>query len=70
MITILSCLMIRLLRCVSRVNKIPPYFAILAITILSNGFNNNKKLVFFNLRLLPSPPNKNETLSSSSKVKR
>ena len=31
-----------LLRCVSRVNKIPPYSTIL-ITVLSNGFNNSKK---------------------------
>jgi hypothetical protein len=35
-----------LLGCVSRVNKIPPYSVILTITILSNGFNNNKRKVY------------------------
>jgi hypothetical protein len=36
-----------LLGCIIRVNTIPPYSVILTITVLLNGFNNNKKLVFF-----------------------
>jgi hypothetical protein len=31
-----------LLRCVSRVNKTPPYSVILVITVLLNGFIKNK----------------------------
>jgi hypothetical protein len=51
-------------------SKVPSYLAILIVTIMSNGFNNTKKkMFFFNYFNYPLPPNKNETLFSIFKVR-
>jgi hypothetical protein len=51
-------------------SRVPAYSVILAITVLSNGFNNIKKKGFFFNHVNYPLPNQNETLSSIFKVRK